>query len=201
MTGSGFEIDLGTERAVCDRLVVGATGAVAVTFLPSFLLIARRNFAGSVRVVMSQSAQRFITPFAIRTLSGQEPIVDLFDPPQGIVAPHVEITAGADLVAVFPATADLLAKVAGGHADGPVSATILAATCPVAFVPSMNQAMWDKPAVQRNVARLIEDGYRIMPLAEGYSVKSLDRTAGALPSFDRIFAFLAAAVESGGPGR
>ena len=187
-----FSIDLGAERSVCDRLIVGATGAVAVTFLPSFLLIARRNFARSVRVVMSHSAQRFITPLAVRALSAEEPIVDLFSGSSGLIAPHIEATIGADLMVVFPATADILAKVANGSADGPVSATILAATCPVAFVPSMNEAMWIKPAVRRNVARLIEDGYSVMEPVAGYRVRDLDQSVGALPSFEAIFTFLAA---------
>ncbi|GAB3960493.1 hypothetical protein GCM10027614_82550 [Micromonospora vulcania] len=77
--------------------------------------------------------------------------------------PHLALTAWADLVLVLPATANTLAKAALGIADNLVGTCVLAATAPVVLVPSMNAAMWQRPAVQRNVAQLRADGYGVVP--------------------------------------
>jgi phosphopantothenoylcysteine synthetase/decarboxylase len=80
------------------------------------------------------------------------------------------LSLSADLIIVYPATVNILGKVAGGIADELISALILAAECPVFFVPVTNQAMWNHPAVQRNVASLRNDGYEVLPMISAIEV-------------------------------
>lgn len=186
-----------TAALPCGKLVVVATGAVGVLALPLFLVTARQRFAREIRVVMTQSACRFLTPYAVHVLSGAEPVLDLFDPTPGALVPHIDVTAGANLLVALPATANLIAKVAHGIADDPASTTILAAACPVAFVPAMNETMWRKPAVQRNLDRLRADGYHLLDPADGIEVSGMKASFGAMPEVSRIVDFLGALI--GGP--
>jgi phosphopantothenoylcysteine decarboxylase/phosphopantothenate--cysteine ligase len=84
-------------------------------------------------------------------------------------APHVSLPDWADLFLVLPASANIIGKAAHGIGDDLLSSAVVAATCPVAFVPSMNMQMWNKPAVQRNVRQLTEDGYHVFAgVQEGF---------------------------------
>jgi phosphopantothenoylcysteine synthetase/decarboxylase len=94
---------------------------------------------------------------------------------------HLDLTRWADLMLVMPATANVLGKAAAGIADDVLTTCILAATSPVVFVPSMNDAMWVKPAVQRNVATLRADGYGVIPPAVGLAAVDGKPGEGATP--------------------
>lgn len=111
-----------------------------------------------VRAVMTRAAQHFVTPLAVGALTGDRVLTDLFDLDEEREIGHIRLSREADLVVVAPATADLLARMAGGHADDLATATLLATDKPVLAAPAMNPRMWTHPATRRNVAQLAVDG-------------------------------------------
>ncbi|MCO5132427.1 MAG: bifunctional phosphopantothenoylcysteine decarboxylase/phosphopantothenate--cysteine ligase CoaBC [Xanthobacteraceae bacterium] len=115
-----------------------------------------------VRCVLTHAAQQFVTPLAASALSNQRSYTDLFDPASEFDAGHIRLARDCDLIVVAPATADLMAKMAQGHADDLATAILLATDRPVLLAPAMNPLMWANPATRRNVARLIRDGVRTL---------------------------------------
>ena len=111
-----------------------------------------------VRAVMTKAAQHFVTPLSVAALSNDRVFTDLFDLDEEREIGHVRLSREASLIVVAPATADLLAKMAGGHADDLATAVLMATDKPVLAVPAMNPRMWGHPATQRNVAQLKSDG-------------------------------------------
>jgi phosphopantothenoylcysteine decarboxylase len=177
---------------IVEKLLVGATGAIGVTTLPHFLMMARGDFARQVRVIMSEGAKKFLSPYVAHLYSGTVPVTDLFTPEPGALVPHIDITESADLLVILPASADILAKAAYGFADDAVSTTILAAECPIVFVPSMNEAMWRKAVVQENIARLRSFGYHVLEPSHGTEIATMEPAFGEMPPFDEVFDFLRA---------
>ena len=122
-------------------------------------LIRRARERGiAVRAVMTAAAQQFVTPLSVGALTGDRVFTDLFDLDDEREIGHIRLSREADLIVVAPATADLLAKMAGGHADDLATAALLATDKPVLVAPAMNPRMWDHAATRRNVAQLTEDG-------------------------------------------
>jgi phosphopantothenoylcysteine decarboxylase/phosphopantothenate--cysteine ligase len=111
-----------------------------------------------VRCVLTKAAQQFVTPLAASALSHERVYTDLFDPESEFDAGHIRLAREADLIVVAPATADLMAKMAQGHADDLASAILLAANRPILLAPAMNPLMWNNAATRRNVAQLQRDG-------------------------------------------
>ena len=112
----------------------------------------------SVRAVMTRAAQEFVTPLSVGALTADRVFSDLFDRADEHDVGHIRLSREVDLVIVAPATADLMAKMANGHADDLASTTLLATNKPVLVAPAMNPAMWHHKATQRNVRALKEDG-------------------------------------------
>jgi phosphopantothenoylcysteine decarboxylase / phosphopantothenate---cysteine ligase len=151
-------------------------------------LIPRLVAAGcEVRVAMTAAAARFIGEATFHGLAGHP--VELPGPDE----PHAELGEWAEVALVAPATADLLARLAGGHAGDPVSAAVLEAACPVVVAPAMNDAMWAKPAVAANVATLRERGLTVVEPESG-RLASGHVGAGRLPGSAVLLAALAAAA-------
>jgi phosphopantothenoylcysteine decarboxylase/phosphopantothenate--cysteine ligase len=111
-----------------------------------------------VRCVMTRAAQEFITPLSVGAITGERVFSDLFNLEEEREIGHIRLSREADLIVVAPATADLLAKMAGGHADDLASAVLIATDKPVLAAPAMNPRMWRHPATRRNVAQLMADG-------------------------------------------
>src|SRR2546430_279677 len=111
-----------------------------------------------VRCVLTRAAQQFVTPLAASALSGERAYTDLFDPDSEFDAGHIRLARDCDLIVVAPATADLMAKIATGHADDLASAILLAANRPILLAPAMNPLMWNNAATRRNAATLERDG-------------------------------------------
>jgi phosphopantothenoylcysteine decarboxylase/phosphopantothenate--cysteine ligase len=111
-----------------------------------------------VRCVLTGAAQQFVTPLAASALSNERCYTDLFDPGSEFDAGHIRLARECDLIVVAPATADLMAKMAQGHADDLASAILLAANRPILLAPAMNPLMWNNAATRRNVAQLERDG-------------------------------------------
>jgi phosphopantothenoylcysteine decarboxylase / phosphopantothenate---cysteine ligase len=111
-----------------------------------------------VRCVLTRAAQQFVTPLAASALSHERCYTDLFDPESEFDAGHIRLARDCDLIVVAPATADLMAKMAQGHADDLASAILLATNRPILLAPAMNPLMWNNAATRRNVAQLERDG-------------------------------------------
>ena len=111
-----------------------------------------------VRCVLTRAAQQFVTPLTASALSNERCYTDLFDPESEFDAGHIRLARDCELIVVAPATADLMAKMAQGHADDLASAILLAANRPILLVPAMNPLMWNNAATRRNVAQLERDG-------------------------------------------
>ncbi|MEM9357616.1 MAG: bifunctional phosphopantothenoylcysteine decarboxylase/phosphopantothenate--cysteine ligase CoaBC [Pseudomonadota bacterium] len=122
-------------------------------------LIRRARDRGiAVRVVMTKAAQEFITPLSVGALTNDRVFTDLFDLNDEREIGHIRLSREADLIVVAPATADLLAKMAGGHAGDLATSVLMATDKPVLVAPAMNPRMWRHPATQRNTAQLEQDG-------------------------------------------
>ena len=129
----------------------------------SLELIRRLRAQGvRVRVALTPAAERFVTPLSAGALSGEKVYRDLFDLTDEAEMGHIQLSRAADLVVVAPATADLMAKMAQGHADDLVSTLLLATDKRVLIAPAMNVRMWDHPATRRNLETLRGDGVAVV---------------------------------------
>jgi phosphopantothenoylcysteine decarboxylase/phosphopantothenate--cysteine ligase len=154
----------GTVRQYSDEppkvtLIIGG-GIAAYKSLDLIRRIKERGI--HVRVVLTQAAQKFVTALAASALSNERAYTDLFDPASEFDAGHIRLARECDLVVVAPATADLMAKMANGHADDLASAILLASDKPILIAPAMNPLMWGNAATRRNVAQLQRDGIRVI---------------------------------------
>ncbi|HOB86950.1 MAG TPA: bifunctional phosphopantothenoylcysteine decarboxylase/phosphopantothenate--cysteine ligase CoaBC [Bacillota bacterium] len=142
-------------------VILGITGGIAAYKAAELARLFVRS-GEEVQVVMTPSAQRFITPLTLQTITGRQVFTDLFAPLSGERVRHVELAEEARVLVVAPATANTLAKMAAGIADNLLTTLFLAVRCPVVLVPSMNENMYEHPAVQENLERLRARGCRIM---------------------------------------
>jgi phosphopantothenoylcysteine decarboxylase/phosphopantothenate--cysteine ligase len=176
----------GTRRVL---LIIGG-GIAAYKSLDLIRRLKERGLA--VRCILTRAAQQFVTPLAAGALSAERVFTDLFDPTTEFDVGHIRLAREADLIVVAPATADLLAKMAGGHADDLASTVLLATDRPVLVAPAMNPRMWEHPATRRNLARLTGDGVAVVgpnagEMAEageagiGRMAEPLEIAAAALP--------------------
>ena len=150
-----------TRAAAAMRILLIIGGGIAA--YKSLDLIRRLQDRGAhVRCILTSAAQRFVTPLAVGALCGQRAYTDLFDPQSEFDIGHIRLARDADLVVVAPATADLIARMAGGHADDLAAAVLLATDKQILIAPAMNPRMWTAKATQRNLAQLQADGVRLI---------------------------------------
>ena len=126
-----------------------------------------RDEGAEVVPAMTRAAEEFVTPLSVSALAGRKVFRDLFDLNDEAEMGHIELSRAADLVVVAPATADLMAKMAGGHADDLVSTILMATDKRVLIAPAMNVRMWDHAATRRNLATLEKDGILTVGPDEG----------------------------------
>jgi phosphopantothenoylcysteine decarboxylase / phosphopantothenate---cysteine ligase len=139
------------------RIVLIIGGGIAA--YKSLDLIRRLQDRGAqVRCILTAAAAHFVTPLAAGALAGERAYVDLFDAQSEFDVGHIRMARECDLIVVAPATADLIAKMASGHADDLATAVLLASAGPFLLAPAMNPQMWAAKATQRNVAQLRADG-------------------------------------------
>ncbi|RFP87860.1 bifunctional phosphopantothenoylcysteine decarboxylase/phosphopantothenate--cysteine ligase CoaBC [Rhodobacteraceae bacterium 63075] len=140
-------------------LIIG--GGIAA--YKSLELIRRLKERGAaVTPVLTRAAQEFVTPLSVSALAGEKAYTDLFDLTDEAEMGHINLSRVADLIVVAPATADLMAKMAGGHADDLASTLLMATDTPVMIAPAMNVRMWEHAATRRNLATLKGDGIRVV---------------------------------------
>jgi len=133
-----------------------------------------------VRCVLTKAAQEFVTPLSVSALSHERVYTDLFDPGSEFDAGHIRLARECDLIIVAPATADLMAKMANGHADDLASAILLAADRPILLAPAMNPLMWNNAATRRNVMQLRRDGIHTIGPNAGEMAESNEAGVGRM---------------------
>lgn len=121
-----------------------------------------------VKVILSDSAAKFVSPLTFQALSRNEVYIDTFDEKNPKVIAHIDLADWADLILVAPATANTIGKLANGIADNMITTTLLAATAPVWIAPAMNVHMYDHPAVKKNISILASYNYQFIEPSEGY---------------------------------
>ncbi len=155
-----------------------------------------RERGASVRCVMTSAAQEFITPLSVGALTADHVFTDLFDRQDEQDVGHIRLARGADLVVVAPATTDLMAKLAGGHANDLASAVLLATDKRVLLAPAMNPKMWSHPATRRNRAQLEKDGTLFVGPNSGEMAESGEAGAGRMAEPLEIVAAIETLLDS-----
>lgn len=148
------------------KVLLCVTGGIAV-FKAAALTSQLYQKGAEVKVMMTKSAQQFITPLTFQTLSRNPVYVDTFDEKDPKKIAHIELADWADIVVIAPATANILAKLANGIADDMISTTLTATTAPILIAPAMNTHMYEHPAVQKNMKTLASFGYQFIEPGEG----------------------------------
>jgi phosphopantothenoylcysteine decarboxylase / phosphopantothenate---cysteine ligase len=139
------------------RILLGVSGGIAAYKSTEIIRLLKKAGA-EVRVVMTASAQEFITPLTLQALSGNEVHINLLDPKAEAAMGHIELARWADLILLAPASANTLAKIAQGQADDLLSTLILASEAKKLFAPAMNTKMWLNENTQNNHAKLTKQG-------------------------------------------
>lgn len=166
------------------EILIGVTGGVAA--YKTAALVSQLVQAGAgVSVVMTESAGKFIGAATFAALTGRRVVTSMFDELAEPLGEHITLAQRAQLLCVAPATANFLGKAAGGIADDLLSTLMLSFSGPILLAPAMNTQMWDAKAVQRNVARLRDDGCRIIDPEEGW-LSCRQRGAGRMAAVDTI---------------
>ncbi|MFX0541696.1 bifunctional phosphopantothenoylcysteine decarboxylase/phosphopantothenate--cysteine ligase CoaBC [Roseovarius sp. S4756] len=145
-------------------LIIG--GGIAA-FKTLDLIRRLRDRGASVTPVLTAAGAEFVTPLSVSALAGTKVFTDLFDLTDEAEMGHIQLSRSADLVVVAPATADLMAKMAQGHANDLATTLLLATDKPVMIAPAMNVRMWDHPATRRNLAVLRGDGISVVGPEDG----------------------------------
>ncbi|QTD43325.1 bifunctional phosphopantothenoylcysteine decarboxylase/phosphopantothenate--cysteine ligase CoaBC [Sporosarcina sp. Te-1] len=149
------------------NILLCVTGGIAV--YKAVALVSKLTQAGAhVKVIMTESAMKFVTPLSFQVLSRNDVFYDTFDEKDSRVIAHIDLADWADLVVVAPATANVIGKIANGIADDMVTTTLLATTADVWIAPAMNVHMYENKAVLRNIETLHQDGYRFIEPSEGF---------------------------------
>lgn len=152
------------------RIILGLSGGVACYKLAN-VASALAQASVAVDVAMTDAAQRFVAPLTFQSLTGRPVFDSQWTHVEGDDPQHIRLARQADAMLVAPCTADMLARLANGHTDDPVSLLVSAidrAATPVLLAPSMNATMYQQPATQRNLAQLTADGFIIVDPGEGW---------------------------------
>ena len=175
------------------RLALLVSGGIAAYKLVD-LASALTQAGCHVRVAMTQSATRFVGPPSFQGVTGNPVLTGLWAA-DGSPEPHVALGDWAQLILLAPATANVVGRVASGRSEDIVTATLLAARCPVVVAPAMNDAMWSKPAVQENIAALRHRGVTVVEPETGHLASGHVGT-GRLAEAPKLLKAMADAVRS-----
>jgi len=149
------------------KILLCVSGGIAV--YKAVALVSKLTQAGAeVKVIMTESATKFVQPLSFQVMSKNDVYTDTFDEKNSRVIAHIDLADWADLVIVAPATANVIGKLANGIGDDMLTTTLLAATSKVWIAPAMNVHMYDNSAVKRNISTLAEDGYEFIEPSEGF---------------------------------
>ena len=166
-------------------IVLGVTGSMAAYKAAELA----SRFTGSgyrVDVIITESAQKFISPLTFRNITGRPVVTTMWDVDSEFSVEHVALAEAADVVLIAPATANIIAKIACGIADDMLSCTVLATRAPVVIAPAMNDNMWANTVTQENAAKLLKRGFTFAGPARG-RLASGKHGLGRLTGLDEIY--------------
>ena len=170
------------------NILLGITGGIAAYKSASFArLLIKSGY--DVRVIMTASAQAFITPLTLQALTGNPVHIDLLDESAELGMGHIELAKWADLLIIAPATANTIAKLAMGIADDLLTTVCLATAAPILVAPAMNQQMWQHPSVKLNLQTLTDYDYEIIQPASGEQACG-DIGEGRLPEPEQLLEYV-----------
>ncbi|MDD6024681.1 MAG: bifunctional phosphopantothenoylcysteine decarboxylase/phosphopantothenate--cysteine ligase CoaBC [Oscillospiraceae bacterium] len=174
-------------------VLLGVTGGIAAYKIPNLCsILVKKGY--NVETILTENAQKIVSPIPFESLSGNRCHVDTFDPMDTSKVEHIALAQQADILVIAPASANILAKLRYGLADDMLSTTALACTCKTILVPAMNTNMYENPATQENLSVLRDRGFIIMEPASGRLACGAVGT-GKMPEpsdiFDRIEAEIA----------
>ncbi len=170
------------------NILLGITGGIAAYKSASFARLLIKN-GYDVRVIMTASAQAFITPLTLQALTGNPVHIDLLDETAELGMGHIELAKWADLLIIAPATANTIAKLAMGIADDLLTTVCLATTAPILVAPAMNQQMWQHPSVKLNLQTLTDYDYEIIQPGSGEQACG-DIGEGRLPEPEQLLEYV-----------
>ncbi|WP_158624776.1 flavoprotein [Gynurincola endophyticus] len=172
------------------KILLCVTGAVSSFVIPSHVLHLRTKLNADVNIMTTRSALKFVSKYTLELHSGHPVITDAYEEVNHLLVPHIRLTNEADLILVMPATANIISKAATGICDDVVSTALVAATCPVVFVPSMNGNMWNNQSIQFNVDLLKRRGLYIVDPVEGFEIDGLQKTSGVMASIQTVIDYI-----------
>lgn len=175
-----------TEPMTGRELIVGVTGGIAA-FKTAQLVSRLVQRGAGVSVVMTEAAEEFVGAATFAALTGRQVYRRVFGEAEFPLGAHIQLAERGQLLLVAPATANFLAKAAHGLADDLLSTLYLCFTGPVLLAPAMNCEMWEKAAVQRNVATLRSDGVEMVDPEEGW-LSCRKKGVGRMADPDKILA-------------
>ncbi len=173
--------------------LLGVTGGIAAYKSVELARIFMRQ-GREVQAVMTPGAAHFINPLTFRTITGRPALIDQFGVSESEKVRHVDLGSAASVFVIAPATANTIGKMAAGIADNLLTTVYLAAGCPVVLVPSMNERMYEHPAVQNSLSRLREQGCRVMEPEDGELACGVTGK-GRMPEAAQIADFVEAALK------
>ncbi len=188
-----IELNLHDKRIL---LVIGG-GIAAYKCLD--LIRRLRERGASVRPVMTKAAHEFVTPLSVSAIANDKVFSELFDRDDEHDIGHIRLSRGADLIVVAPATADLMAKMAQGHANDLASTVLMATNKPVLIAPAMNPQMWSHPATQRNLTTLQSDGINFIGPNAGEMAESGEAGVGRMAEPMEILSAISNILVPGNP--
>src|SRR5687768_9138126 len=174
-------------------VLLGVTGGIA-SYKSAWLARLLTKAGARVETVLTRSATEFISPMTFEALTGRPAHTGLFDSGQALE--HITLAKAADAIVVAPATADFLARAAGGQAGDLLTATLLATRAPVLLVPAMNDQMWAHPQTKRNIEHLAGLGYHVLAPVEGALAAGEGEGPGRMPEPETIHAHVARLLQS-----
>jgi len=168
------------------RIILGVTGGIAA-YKAAYLLREFQKAGAEVRVTMTPSATRFVGSETFSALSRQPVAIDVFSEDQSEESwtKHIHWGEWADIFVIAPCTANTLSKIVNGSSDNMLTATVLAARCPVLICPTMDGEMYENPAVSENIKRALQMGHHLLEPDAGYLASGLE-AVGRLPELTSI---------------
>jgi phosphopantothenoylcysteine synthetase/decarboxylase len=166
------------------RLLLCVCGGYQAHAVPGFILSLLRHFADDVQVVLSRAATTMVAREAVEVASRNPVFVEMSDRMGGVYVPHIELTRNTDLTLVYPATVNLIGKLAHGIADELIPALLLASETPTIIVPVANESMIQHPATRKNLETLREYGYLVVDPPGAIEIASredIDERIGPFP--------------------
>lgn len=183
-----------TSRA--KRLLLCVCGGYQAYTVPGFIVALLRHFADDVQVVLSRSAATLVARDAVEVASRNPVFVEMSDRAAGVYVPHIELSRKTDLTLVYPASVNLIGKLAHGIADELIPALLIASETPTIIVPVANKSMIAHPSTQRNLQILRGDGYLVVDPPSAVEIAErgeIDERVGPFP-FPALLMCLSAAV-------